>query len=137
MAISRHSLATVLSFPEGARSAALANRVTLAERRLAERRIKLRYPLDLRVRFRAFRLSSPLAGVGVAVNLSSGGILVVTKHEFDVGAPVAMSIEWPALLEGRIPLQLCASGHVVRSNKSSFAAAFDRHEFRIMGGPAI
>lgn len=122
----------LLSFPAEARSAALANRSVPAERR-----IKLRYPLDLNVRFQAFRRRSPFSGFGVAVNLSSGGILVVTEHEFDVGTPVAMSIEWPALLEGRIPLQLFAAGRVLRSDKSSFAAAFERHEFRILGGPTI
>jgi|ERR1700733_3715115 len=130
MPISRESFAMLLSFPAGARSAALANRPSPAERR-----IKFRYPVDLSVRFRAFRGGSQFSGVGVSVNVSSGGILVFAEHEFEVGTPVALNIAWPALLEGRIPLQLFASGRVLRSAKSSFAAAFDRHEFRILGGP--
>jgi hypothetical protein len=101
----------------------------------AERRSKLRYPLDLSVRFRPLSGKFPFSGAGRAVNVSSGGVLVVSPHVasqrvINVGEQVEMSIEWPSLLDGKIPLQLFAVGRVVRSRASVFAAVFERYQFR-------
>jgi PilZ domain len=98
----------------------------------AERRSRSRYPLDLVVRFRAHGEGSPFSATGVVINMSSGGILVASERPYMAGALVDMSVEWPALLEGRIPLQFFAIGRVLRSETSTFAAAFQRHEFRIL-----
>ena len=74
-------------------------------------------------------------GKGWAVNMSSGGVLVASKNPFIVGTLVEMSIEWPSRLEGRIPLQLIATGRVLRGGASFFAASFERHEFRTRNKP--
>lgn len=100
----------------------------------AERRLKFRYPLDLSVRFRPLS-GSLLSGAGRAVNVSSGGVLIVSEQvisqrEIGVGARMEMSIEWPSLLDGRIPLQLFAVARVVRYRASNFAAVFERYQFR-------
>jgi hypothetical protein len=102
----------------------------------AERRLKFRFPLDLTLRFRPLS-GSLFLGAGRAANLSSGGILVVSEqavsqHEIGVGARVEISIEWPSLLDGKIPLQLFAVGRVVRSRAFDFAAAFEEHQFRTL-----
>lgn len=68
--------------------------------------------------------------------MSSGGVLVASQHPIIVGALVELSIEWPSLLDGRIPLQLIAIGRVLRGGTSHFAASFDRHEFRTLRGPS-
>ena len=106
-----------------------------------ERRSKLRYPLDLNVRFRPLS-GSRFSGAGRAVNVSSGGILVVSRHvvsqhELCVGVRVEMSIDWPSLLDGRTPLQLCAVGRVVRRRAADFAASFERYQFRTMRSPSL
>lgn len=103
---------------------------------LAERRSKYRYPLDLGVRFRPLA-GSLFCGAGRAINVSSGGVLVVSRHivsqrELSVGAMVEISIEWPSLLDGKIPLQLFAVGRIVRHRASNFAAAFEHYQFRTM-----
>lgn len=105
----------------------------------SERRSKFRFPLDLSVRFRPLT-GSLFSGAGRAVNVSSGGVLVVTKRvvspkEISVGALVEMSIEWPSLLDGKIPLQLFAVGCVVRRRTFDFAAAFERYQFRTLNRP--
>jgi hypothetical protein len=99
---------------------------------LSERRIKLRYPLDLSVRYRCPSAGSLISGEGLAINLSSGGVLVASQHQMNVGALVEIRIEWPLLLDGRTPLQLIAMGRVLRRGSSHFAASFERHEFRTM-----
>jgi len=105
----------------------------------AERRSKFRFPLDLNVRFRPLS-GSLFSGAGRAVNVSSGGVLVVSKRvvspkEISVGELVEMSIEWPSLLDGKIPLQLFAVGYVVRRRTFDFAAAFERYQFRTLNRP--
>lgn len=94
-----------------------------------ERRSKMRYVLVLKVRYRILRPKLHL-GVGQAVNLSSGGVLVVSRHELNVGEELEVRIEWPSLLDGWIPLQLVAVGSVVRCGTSSFAMCFRRYQFR-------
>ena len=107
-----------------------------------ERRSKLRYPLDLSVRFRYFAGGSLLFGVGRTVNVSSGGVLVVSPnilslHEISVGVNVEMNIEWPPLLDGRISLQLFAVGWVVRRRPFDFAASFERHQLRTVKSSSL
>jgi hypothetical protein len=65
------------------------------------------------------------------------GILVVSpriifQHEISVGEHVEIRIEWPALLDRRIPLQLLGVVWVIRRRAFSFAASFERNEFRTM-----
>jgi hypothetical protein len=134
MPASNHSFDRILEFPGERRSSIVANWSVEAERRL-----KFRYPIRLTVRFRYFSGESHFSGTGLAVNVSSGGILVASEHQAIEGARVEMNIEWPCVLNGRIPLQLVAFGRVLRRDGSGFAAAFERHEFRTMksSGPQL
>jgi hypothetical protein len=100
-----------------------------------ERRLKIRYPLNLNVRFRTLSGPSLWSGAGRAVDMSSSGVFIVSEHtlfqhEVSEGARVEMSIAWPFLLGGTIPIQLFAVGSVLRRGASHFAAAFERYEFR-------
>ncbi len=59
---------------------------------------------------------------------------MASTQQIIVGALVEMNIEWPFLIDGRIPLQLVAIGRVLRQDAtlgaSHFAATFERYEFR-------
>jgi len=101
-----------------------------------ERRSKVRYPLGLTVRYRDLdrKLHS---GEGQAVNVSSGGALIDSQHDLGIGAELEVRIEWPSLLDGRIPLQLVAIAGVVRCGASSFAVCFRRHQFRTLPSRSI
>jgi hypothetical protein len=97
-----------------------------------ERRSKARYPIVLKVHYRSLGRKLHL-GEGQAVNLSSGGALVHSRHELAVGEVLEVCIEWPSLLDGSIPLQLVAVAGVVRCGPSSFAVRFRRYQFRTLG----
>lgn len=127
MSTSTPSLARILPFQPG-----LA--IVAGGRPRGERRCKLRYPLDLTVRYRCLS-GSFFSGAGHALNLSSGGILVasprpISQGEVTVGALLEMRIEWPSLLDGKVPLQLIAVGRVVRRGAAGFAATFEQYKFR-------
>ena len=66
--------------------------------------------------------------------MSSGGVLVTFQHEISAGTPVELTIEWPAVLDGRVPLRLVAVGTVMRCEISRFAVGLERHHFRTTAG---
>ena len=101
----------------------------------AERRFKARYPLELNVDFRSLLGKTEFSGKGLAINVSSSGVLVRSQHTgsehaIKVGELVEMGIEWPLMLDEKVPLRLVATGRVLRSRASDFAVAFERYEFR-------
>jgi hypothetical protein len=96
-----------------------------------ERRSRVRFPLGLQVRCRTLERGSSFAGVGRVVNMSSGGVLVACQHNLSAGTRMELNVEWPSLLDGRIPLQLVMVGRIVRSTLSGFAVVSDRqYQFR-------
>jgi hypothetical protein len=95
----------------------------------AERRSKVRFPLELRVHFRTLG-RFPVSGAGWVLNMSSGGVLVASRHDMKAGTPIELNIEWPYLLNERIPLQLVAAGRIVRSGTTDFAMVLAQHQFR-------
>ena len=104
---------------------------------VVERRTRLRFPFDLRVRFRSLEQVYPVAGTGWVRNMSSGGVLVAYQHAMSQGTPLELNIDWPSRLDGRIPLQLIAVGTVLRCDPLSFAVGLERYHFRIAGKPAL
>ena len=98
-----------------------------------ERRARIRFPFELRVRFRSLGQGYPVAGAGWVRNISSSGVLVLYQHEVSPGTALEMNIDWPTRLDGRIPLQLVAAGTVLRSELFSFAVGLERYHFRIAG----
>ncbi|HTM14891.1 MAG TPA: hypothetical protein VL127_18345 [Bryobacteraceae bacterium] len=95
-----------------------------------ERRSRIRFPLELRVSYRTLGRGPHRDGTGWVVNMSRAGILVLAQHEIGLGARMKLSIEWPSLLYGRVPLRFVTVGKVVRCDASSFAVTVVRYEFR-------
>ena len=95
-----------------------------------ERRSKVRFPLELRVRYRSLTRRFPAVGTGMVRNISRNGVLVSSEHEISEGMRVELNIEWPSLLDGRVPLQVVTVGRVVRCEASSFAVVLAQYQFR-------
>ena len=105
----------------------------LFNKTITERRSKARYPVQLTVRYRTVGRNQLVNGVGQTLNMSSGGLLVSAQHEFSAGLKLEVNVEWPLLLNGRVPLQLVANGKIVRCGGSMFAISFSQYQFRTMG----
>jgi hypothetical protein len=95
-----------------------------------ERRAGIRFPLGLRARYQTVGRGDPIAGEGWVINISSSGVLVAHQEEIPAGAQMELNIEWPSLLDGRVPLRLVTLIRVVRCDSDRFAGVLGPHQFR-------
>jgi hypothetical protein len=100
----------------------------------SDRRLHQRYAITLDVEYKLLDgRHVQRQGFGRTVNMSSGGVLL------DLGAPlpsrgtIQLSIRWPFLLDGSIPLKLMMRGNIVRVDGNSIAVEITEHEFRTVG----
>ena len=99
-----------------------------------DRRVHQRFPLHLSVHCapRGSHSASSQAN-GTSLNIGSGGILLRIPAgigAFEPGQFLRVAMEWPARLDGKIPLRLVAEGKVLRVGGSEAALEIIRHEFR-------
>jgi hypothetical protein len=96
-----------------------------------ERRFSPRFGLTLEISYTVADRGVPLnTGSGRTIDLSSSGLNFAADRPLLTGQNLGVSIDWPALLNGDIRLQLIVSGVVVRSNGTATAVQILRHEFR-------
>src|ERR1035438_7463291 len=96
-----------------------------------ERRGTNRFPVREDVRYRVTQSrTAKIIGCGTTLNIGSGGILFTTEERLPEGHSVELSVNWPARLDGVCPLQLVATGRVIRSDLQRAAVRIDRYEFK-------
>jgi len=96
-----------------------------------DRRETNRFPVREEVRYRILQSKAvQLTGAGKTVDISSGGILFTTSEPLPPGRLVEISVNWPARLDGTCPLQLVATGRIVRADDARAAVRIERYEFR-------
>ena len=106
-------------------------RVRLPKDHSPERRASARFPLTLEVRFSVSHQGGPVeTGSGCMIDMSSSGLRFTADRPLLAGLRLDVSIDWPALLEGGIQLQLIATGVVVWTMGTETALRIQRHEFR-------
>jgi hypothetical protein len=97
-----------------------------------ENRNSLRFPLSLKVHYRS---KGGQEGTGILCNMGSYGVLFQCGVLFARGEQIQISIEWPYLLDGSCPLQLCLNGRILRSSESGTAVLILKHVFRTARRP--
>ena len=88
----------------------------------SDRRLHRRYPIQLDVEYEL--LLGPHVkrkGLGRTLNISTYGVLVDLKDTVPTVKSIRLSIKWPFLLNGSIPMNLFMRGHVVRVNGNRVA----------------
>ena len=99
-----------------------------------DRRQDRRYEIQLDVKWKLIRRRRVLdTGTGQTIDMSSGGILFDAGRHLPEGLNVELSITWPVLLHNVAPMQLLASGRIVRSTGRKVAIQTLQHEFRTAG----
>lgn len=105
------------------------------ERRLRERgsdrRGSPRFRISLDVRY-AEGVSNLLEKTerGRTVDMSGTGVYFEAGRPLSVGHRIQAAIDWPAQLNGAVPLQLIFAGVVVRAVGTAAAVKIERYEFR-------
>ena len=98
---------------------------------VGERRSKKRFVIERPVRYRLlYGASIGQVASGHALDASSSGIWMQTDQELRVGDPLELLVDWPAQLNGVVPLQLVTAGCVVRVKGKRAAVSIERYEFR-------
>ena len=96
-----------------------------------------RYQLQLELKWKLIRRRRVLdTGTGQTVDVSSGGFLFDAGRHLPEGLNVELSVAWPVLLHNVAPIQLVATGKIVRANDRQVAIQTIQHEFRTTGLPA-
>ena len=99
-----------------------------------DRREERRYEIQLDVKWKLIRRRRVLdTGTGQTIDMSSGGILFDAGRHLPEGLNIELSITWPVLLHNVAPMQLAASGRIVRSAGRRVAIQTVQHEFRTVG----
>ncbi len=105
-------------------------------RPIREQRSNPRYDLRLALHYRiALRGEPVIAGSGLTLDLSVGGISFRCRKPLPVGVHIEMSIDWPAR-HGIYPIELQATGFVVRSDQGRTAIRMTSHKMRVSAIPA-
>lgn len=109
---------------------------TRAQVRGREKRSSIRFPIVREVRFKRLSIrNSSEIGRGQTIDISSKGVYFTSDVALSVGERLELSINWPAQLDQKCPLQLVTLGRVVRSDNARYAMAIERYEFRTMRNP--
>ena len=101
-----------------------------------ERRQDRRYQLQMELKWKLIRRRRLLdTGAGRIIDVSSGGIRFDAGRHLPEGLNVELSISWPVLLHNVAPMQLVATGRIVRCDGRHVAIQTVQHEFRTVGTP--
>ena len=99
-----------------------------------DRRQDRRYQIQLDLKWKLIRRRRLLdTGAGRTVDISSGGIRFDAGRHLPEGLNVELSISWPVMLHNVAPMQLVATGKIVRCDGRHVAMQTVQHEFRTVG----
>ena len=105
---------------------------------LRERRKNRRYSFRCSLQYRVtVSPTDEIRGLGETLDISSRGISFSTSSPLLVNRPIQISIDWPALLEGKLPLQLVAHGGIVRATATEAAIAIVTYQFKLRAPAAM
>jgi hypothetical protein len=97
-----------------------------------DRRSNQRYGIRIQIHFRVSqRGATSRWGSGTTGDFSSHGVRFRCRKLLPVGAHIEMVIDWPAKQEGVRPINLHATGFIVRSTGSEAAVRMNSCRFQI------
>jgi hypothetical protein len=81
--------------------------------------------------------SQPISGKGVSVDFSSTGLAFKCTVPLPVGKRLDLSVDWPAMLDGRLPMKLSLRGKIVRVQDGVVSVEILAKEFRTARAKAL
>jgi PilZ domain len=102
-----------------------------------ERRASNRYDVRLPIHYRiSQRGGIERSGTGTTFEMSSTGLSFRSRKPLPIGAHLEMIVEWPARYGDLYPIDLQATGFVVRSESGRTAVRVTSRRFRVLTAPA-
>lgn len=92
---------------------------------------------DVRYKVLGGRQRVKQRGAGQTLNISGGGVLFTTESNLVAGELIELSVSWPALLNGVLPLKLVAQGRLVRIEEKRAAITIEKYEFKTCGSSGL
>ncbi len=92
----------------------------------------IQYPVTMELRYK-IAARTPRVGMGQTSRMSTSEVVFTADQPLDPGAKIEISIAWPALLNGRVALQLVVAGDVVGSRGSLTTVRIRKYHFRTRG----
>jgi len=86
-----------------------------------------RFPISTHVKY----IVGKTAGEGVTSNIGSDILLMKTKCVLPPGRRIQVTLDWPAMLDRRLPLRLDVRGKILRSSGTKTAVAILSYEYRL------
>ena len=96
-----------------------------------ERRVGARVPLTCTTWYETGPAGRKKAGTGRIIDMSTSGVSFTTETLLRKGCRVELHIAWPVQLEGDVPVELFASGKVIRAESNRASLRYDHITFRI------
>ena len=113
-------------------------------RKFPDRRVHFRYSLAFGVQYNITGRTNgngprtePIEGTGSILNISSGGLLFEADRALNQGAVIDLSVDWPVLLDNRLPLKLKIRGKIIRTNERLTAVQLRWWEFHTRSGRSL
>jgi hypothetical protein len=97
-----------------------------------ERRSSVRVPLAFPMRYETGLKAQKSQGVGRVIDMSTSGIAFTTESLVRKNTRVALHIQWPVRIDGDVPVELVASGKVVRTEQTKAALQYDQIAFSLL-----
>jgi hypothetical protein len=109
------------------------------ERFAGERRQSIRFNLHLPLRYRLSQKGAETRwSTGVTRDMSRDGLVFKTRRPLPLGAHIEVRIDWPARYESVYPVDLQATGFVIRSDNGRSAVRITSHRFLVnAAAPAL
>jgi hypothetical protein len=107
----------------------------LLRRTSRDHRAERRYPIQQPALYKLLHGTElGCVGEGRTVTMASREVLFTTAHPVPVGTPIELTVAWPALLHGSVPMKLVLYGIVQRATGTTAAMSVAAHEFRTARG---
>jgi hypothetical protein len=104
---------------------------------MGKKRSKIRFRLNLPLKFTGTGEDTRFWGTGTVWNISSEVIAFRTDQALRLGMTVTASMGWPVLLNDKCMLRLYTEGRVIRIDGSLIVMRISRYEFRTSGSNAF
>jgi len=100
---------------------------TSTDAAFVEHRAKARFPICFQAEYKV----SDLNGKAIVLDMSSGGAALETDGTLPPNTSIRVTMDWPVVLDGHIPLSLIVYGKVLRSDRHCTAISIAKHEFKL------